>query len=87
MRAPTARGIGLEAHDLHALRHRGVMELAWARCTDQGIAACSGHASLAMICKHAGGARQIMRARKAREMRRQAEQGQNTKAVRGVIRP
>lgn len=62
--------LGLEAHDLHALRYRGVMELAWAGCTDEEIAAYSGHASLAMIRKYAGEARQIMRARQAREKRR-----------------
>lgn len=62
--------LGLEAFDLHALRYRGVMELAWAGCTDDEIAAYSGHATKAMIEKYAGEARQIMRARQAREKRR-----------------
>lgn len=62
--------LGLEAHDLHALRYRGVMELAWAGCDDEEIAAYNGHASLAMFRKYAGEARQIMRARQAREKRR-----------------
>lgn len=57
--------LGLEAYDLHALRYRGVMELAWAGCTDDEIASYSGHASLAMIRKYAGEARQVMRARQA----------------------
>ncbi len=62
--------LGLLAHDLHALRYRGVMELAWANCTDDEIEAYSGHASKAMVRKYAGEARQIMRARQAREKRR-----------------
>lgn len=68
MRAERER-LGLLAHDLHALRYRGVMELAWANCTDDEIAAYSGHSSMAMIRKYAGEARQIMRARQAREKR------------------
>ncbi len=58
--------LGLEAFDLHALRYRGVMELAWAGCTDEEIASYSGHTSMAKIRKYAGEARQIMRARQAR---------------------
>lgn len=57
--------LGLEAFDLHALRYRGVMELAWAGCTDDEIASFSGHSSKAMIRKYAGEARQIVRARQA----------------------
>lgn len=63
------RRLGLEAYDLHALRYRGVQELAWQGCTDDEIAAYSGHATKAMIEKYAGEARQIMRARQAREKR------------------
>jgi integrase len=62
--------LGLEAFDLHALRYRGVQELAWAGCTDDEIASYSGHMSLSMIRKYAGEARQIMRARQAKEKRR-----------------
>ena len=69
MRAERAR-LGLEAYDLHALRYRGVMELAWAGCPDDEIAAYSGHTSMAMIRKYAGKARQVMAARRAREKRR-----------------
>lgn len=57
--------LGLMAFDQHALRYRGVMELAWAGCTDDEIASFSGHTSKAMIIKYAGEARQIMRARQA----------------------
>lgn len=61
--------LGLEAFDLHALRYRGVMELAFAGCDDEEIASYSGHASKAMIRKYAGDARQIMRAESARAKR------------------
>lgn len=57
--------LGLMAFDQHALRYRGVMELAWAGCTDDEIASYSGHTTQAMIRKYAGEARQIMRARQA----------------------
>jgi hypothetical protein len=55
----------LQAFDLHALRYRGVQELAWAGCDDDEISSYSGHASKAMVIKYAGEARQIMRARQA----------------------
>lgn len=61
--------LGLEAYDQHALRYRGIMELAWAGCTDEEIKAYSGHTTDAMVRKYAGEARQIMRARQAREKR------------------
>lgn len=61
--------LGLEAFDLHALRYRGIMELAWAGCSDDEIASYSGHASTAMIRKYAGEARQITHARKAARKR------------------
>jgi integrase len=63
------RRLGLEAYDLHALRYRGVMELAWAGCDDDEIAAFSGHASKDMIRKYAGRARQVTQARSARDKR------------------
>lgn len=62
--------LGLERYDLHALRYRGVMELAWAGCDDDEIAAYSGHASKQMIAKYAGIARQRMRAAQAAAKRR-----------------
>ena len=62
--------LDLMAYDLHALRYRGVMELAWSGCDDDEIASYSGHSSKEMIRKYAGIARQIMRARTAAEKRR-----------------
>lgn len=62
-------------HDLHALRYRGVMELAWAGCTDEEIMAYSGHDTRDMVRKYAGVARQRMRAKSASEKRRRSEQG------------
>lgn len=62
--------LGLERYDLHALRYRGVMELAWAGCDDDEIAAFSGHSSKQMIAKYAGIARQRMRAAQAASKRR-----------------
>jgi integrase len=63
------RRLGFEAYDLHALRYRGVMELAWAGCDDDEIMSYSGHSTKAMVRKYAGEARQIMRARQARAKR------------------
>lgn len=62
--------LGLMAYDQHALRYRGVMELAWEGCDDDEIASYSGHTSKAMIIKYAGEARQIMRARQAAAKRK-----------------
>lgn len=56
-------------YDLHALRYRGVMELAWAGCSDDEIASYSGHSSKDMIRKYAGEARQIMQAKRAASKR------------------
>ncbi len=61
--------LGTTAFDLHALRYRGVMELAWAGCDDDEIASYSGHTSKDMIQKYAGKARQITRAKQARAKR------------------
>ncbi|WP_241525920.1 hypothetical protein [Pseudophaeobacter leonis] len=58
------------AFDQHALRYRGVMELAWADGSDDEIASFSGHTTKAMIQKYAGEARQIMRASQAAAKRR-----------------
>ena len=61
--------LGLSDFDLHALRYRGVMELAWSGCSDDEIASYSGHSSRDMIRKYAGKARQIMHARQAAQKR------------------
>ncbi len=63
------RRMQLEQFDLHALRYRGIKELAWAGCSDDEIKSFSGHATDAMVRKYAGEARQIMRARQASEKR------------------
>jgi integrase len=56
-------------YDLHAMRYRGVMELAWAGCTDEEIMSYSGHDSIEMVRKYAGIARQEMRAKSANKKR------------------
>lgn len=61
--------LDLTTYDLHALRYRGVQELAWAGCDDDEIASYSGHSSKEMIRLYAGIARQQMRARSARSKR------------------
>lgn len=60
-------------HDLHALRYRGIMELAWAGCNDEEIASYSLHVSKQMIAKYAGIARQQMFAKSAARKRQRAE--------------
>ncbi|UWR59442.1 tyrosine-type recombinase/integrase [Phaeobacter inhibens] len=61
--------LGLLEHDLHALRYRGVKELAYAGCNDDEIASYSGHMSKAMIRHYAGEARQEMNAKRANAKR------------------
>lgn len=61
--------LGVEAFDQHALRYRGIKELAWADCTDDEIMSYSGHTTKEMVRKYAGEARQEMAARRAREKR------------------
>ena len=73
MRAERER-LGLLEHDLHAMRYRGVMELAWAGCDDDEIMSFSGHKTKKMVIKYAGFARQIMRAGTAAEKRKLWEQ-------------
>jgi integrase len=72
--------LGVEAHDQHALRYRGVMELAAAGCTDDQIASYSGHSSKAMIIKYAGMARQKMRASEAAMKRSKQSNKATTKS-------
>ena len=56
-------------HDLHALRYRGVMDLAFGGASDEEIGSISGHESKEMIRKYAGDARQIMLAKSANKKR------------------
>lgn len=61
--------IGAEAYDIHALRHAAASELAEAGCTDEQIAAITGHASTAMVRRYSGAARQKARAKEAQSRR------------------
>lgn len=63
------RQIGAEAFDLHGLRYAAAEELAAAGCSDDEIAAITGHKSRAMVARYAGPARQKARALKAQEKR------------------
>lgn len=65
--------MGLESFDQHALRYRGIQELAWSGCTDEEIKAFSGHTTDAMVRKYAGEARQVMRAKQAAAKRKSRE--------------
>lgn len=62
--------IGAMAWDLHSLRYSAASELARLGCTDEQIAAITGHSSLAMVKKYAGEARQIARAHEVKEKRK-----------------
>lgn len=62
--------IEAEAHDLHALRYSAASELAAAGCTDEQIEAITGHATVAMIRRYAGPARQKARATEAQKTRK-----------------
>ena len=50
--------LGLEAYTSHGLRYSAASELAEAGCTDQQIAAITGHRSLPMVRKYSQGANQ-----------------------------
>lgn len=67
--------LGLLVHDQHAMRYRGIMELARAGCSDDEIMAYSGHDTKEMVIKYAGVARQRMRAATANEKRNIRDQG------------
>src|ERR1051325_8741169 len=64
------RGIGAEAFDIHSLRYSAAAELAAAGCSDDLIAAVTGHSSAAMVKKYAGAARQKVRAIEAQGRRK-----------------
>ena len=65
--------LGLERHDMHALRYRGVHELALAGCSDDLIQSFSGHMTHSMVAKYAGEARQMTHARQALRQRMKGE--------------
>jgi integrase len=62
--------LGLTAFDQHAMRYRGMQELARMHCTDEEIQAYSGHTSMAMVRLYTGPVRQEMAALRAKEKRR-----------------
>jgi integrase len=62
--------IDAETHDLHALRYSAASELAAAGCTDEQIESITGHATVAMIRRYAGPARQKARATEAQRTRK-----------------
>lgn len=62
--------IGARDYDIHSLRYSAAAELAQAGCSDELIAAVTGHATAAMVRKYAGPARQKVRAIEAQERRK-----------------
>ncbi|MCJ8139600.1 tyrosine-type recombinase/integrase [Falsirhodobacter halotolerans] len=64
------RAIGAEAYDIHGLRYAAASELAEAGCSDDLIAAVTGHATSAMVRKYSRVARQRSRAIEAQSMRK-----------------
>lgn len=63
------RDIGAEAYDIHSLRYSAAAELAQAGCSDELIAAVTGHATVAMVRKYSGAVRQKIRAIEAQARR------------------
>ena len=61
--------IGARAYDIHALCYAATAKLVAVGCSDEVIAAITGHKTTAMIAKYAGPARQRARANEANAMR------------------
>jgi integrase len=61
--------LGLKEFSLHGLRYSAASELAEAGCTDQQIAAITGHKSLSMVRKYSKGASQKRLAKEAQSLR------------------
>lgn len=61
--------IGAETFDIHSLRYSAASELAKAGCSDELIAAVTGHTTSAMVRKYSGAARQRTRAIEAQRLR------------------
>lgn len=61
--------IGALDYDIHGLRYAAAAELAAAGCSDEMIAAITGHKTSAMIAKYAGPSRQRSRAKAAQDRR------------------
>lgn len=62
--------IGAQRFDIHGLRYSAAAELAAAGCSDELIAAVTGHATATMVRKYAGPARQKIRAIEAQDRRK-----------------
>lgn len=62
--------IGAEEYDIHGLRYAAAADLAAAGCSDEQIAAITGHKTSAMIARYAGPVRQRARAEEAQKRRR-----------------
>jgi len=62
--------IGAENYDIHGLRYAAAAEMAAAGCSDELIAAVTGHTTVSMVRKYAGPARQKVRAIEAQERRK-----------------
>lgn len=67
------KSAGLTAYSLHGLRYSAAGELAEAGCTDQQIAAITGHKSLSMVQKYSKGASQKRLAKEAQSLREQSK--------------
>lgn len=61
--------IGAEAFDIHSLRYAAASELAAAGCSDDLIAAVTGHTTASMVRKYSQAARQKSRAIAAQKLR------------------
>ena len=66
----TRKAIGAEAYSIHGLRHSAAAELAALGCSDELIAAVTGHSSARMVAHYAGAARQKARATEAQGKRK-----------------
>jgi integrase len=69
------KSLGLSQYSLHGLRYSAAGELAEAGCTDQQIAAITGHKSLSMVRKYSRGANQKKLAKSAQVLRDQNKNG------------
>ena len=68
--ASERKRLGVMEFDQHAMRYRGMQELARLGCSDEEIQAYSGHVTLAMVKHYTGPVRQETAARRAREKRK-----------------
>ena len=63
------KSIGAEAYSLHGLRHTAASELAALGCTDEQIAALTGHTNARMVAHYTSATRQRSRAESLRDKR------------------